>query len=58
MKPHLICSDCDKKAKWLRHTQFAGIHVFCAICAEKQKDFKKTDSGYFWTNKDKDGNEL
>lgn len=31
---------CDKPVKWIRHTQFAGSHPFCNVCAKKEKDFK------------------
>jgi len=43
------CLDCDKDAEWIRHTQFAGDHPFCGEHAEKEQDFKVTDSScFFW----------
>ncbi|MFA6407352.1 MAG: hypothetical protein WCV80_01445 [Candidatus Paceibacterota bacterium] len=42
------CSGCDENATWIRHTQFAGNHPFCAGCAKKEKDFRKRNSTVFW----------
>jgi hypothetical protein len=43
------CFDCEKIAKWIRHTQFCGDHFFCKEHAKKQEDFKKDDSYAYWT---------
>lgn len=45
------CIDCNKLAEWLRKTQFAGTHPFCQEHAEKEPDFKKSDSSYFFWEK-------
>jgi hypothetical protein len=43
------CIMCEEKATWIRHTQFAGSHPYCLEHAEKEDDFKKTDSScFFW----------
>ena len=43
------CCRCNKKAKYIRYTQFAGDHPFCKEHAMLEKDFMKKDlSYYFW----------
>lgn len=42
------CFICDKKANWLRATQFAGDHYFCEERAKKEEDFEKEDSMKYW----------
>ena len=44
----LFCSECGKPATWIRNTQFAGKHPFCTQDAEKESDFGKSDSSYFY----------
>ena len=43
-----ICLHCFKKAKWVRVTQFAGIHYYCKEHAKIERDFKKEDSSTYW----------
>lgn len=43
-----ICLHCFKKAKWVRVTQFAGIHYYCKEHAKIARDFKKEDSSTYW----------
>jgi hypothetical protein len=40
------CLECDKPAEWMRYTQFAGNHPYCASCAEKESDFNKDADSY------------
>jgi hypothetical protein len=42
------CLECDKKAKWVRSTQFAGEHPFCEDHAKLESDFMDNDSYTFW----------
>lgn len=42
------CSECGKRAKWIRHTQFAGDHPYCSDHAKQQKDFGQEDSYAYW----------
>lgn len=44
----MICIDCDKEAKYIRHTQFAGSHPFCEEHAREQKGFLCNDSYESW----------
>lgn len=45
------CAICDKKPSWVRRTQFAGNHYFCATHAEKESDFGDNSSNnMFWQN--------
>lgn len=47
MSEHLVCMECDKKAKWLRVTQFAGKHPYCKEHAKMEIDFKESDQVYW-----------
>ena len=42
------CLECEKEAKWVRSTQFAGDHPYCAKHARAEEDFMKNDSYEFW----------
>lgn len=42
------CSYCEKNARWVRHTQFAGSHPFCDEHAREEPDFKENDSYEDW----------
>lgn len=47
----LTCSNfkCTATATWVRNTQFAGRHLFCAKCAKKELDFGLSDpSSFSW----------
>jgi hypothetical protein len=44
---NLYC-ECGKPATWVRHTQFAGSHPFCAEHAKMEEDFGQSDSSYFF----------
>lgn len=44
----ILCCECDAPATWVRHTQFAGNHPYCTVCAEKESDFGKEDSYSYW----------
>ena len=45
----LKCIECDKPAKWVRSTQFAGKHPYCETHAELEPDFFEEDDDYqFW----------
>ena len=41
VRKNITCLECDKKAEFVRHTQFAGSHPYCAECANKEKDFNE-----------------
>lgn len=51
MEDKLVCFECAKKAKWVRHTQFAGDHYYCKKHAKEQEDFKISDSYKYWAKK-------
>jgi len=40
--------DCDKKAEYIRHTQFAGSHYLCEPHAQEDENFMKNDSYTCW----------
>ena len=42
------CMICDKPAKWIRSTQFAGDHPFCEEHAKQESDFQENDSYTYW----------
>jgi hypothetical protein len=43
------CEICTKKPEWVRRTQFAGDHYFCAMHAEAEEDFGDSSSNnMFW----------
>ena len=42
------CMMCHRPAKWMRSTQFAGDHPYCAVHAREEDDFMKNDSYHFW----------
>lgn len=44
---NLYC-ECGKPATWVRHTQFAGSHPFCAEHAKQEDNFGKSDPSYFF----------
>ena len=45
------CEICGKKPSWVRRTQFAGNHYFCATHAEEESDFGDNSSNnMFWQN--------
>lgn len=52
---HVVCDyaevGCRDCVAWVRRTQFAGDHYFCAKHAEEQKDFGKEDPSYFYWKK-------
>jgi hypothetical protein len=39
---------CEQSVKWIRSTQFAGDHPYCAACAIMESDFMKEDSYTMW----------
>jgi len=43
------CLFCGKEADYIRHTQFAGDHPFCAQHAEAEDDFMSNDSYTGWS---------
>ena len=43
------CLECDRPAKHIRSTQFAGNHPYCEEHAKQQADFKQNDSYTYWT---------
>jgi len=43
------CMECEKPAKWVRHTQFAGNHPYCKAHDKEQDDFSTNDSYEFWS---------
>jgi hypothetical protein len=47
-KKHLFCVECELKAKYVRHTQFAGNHPYCETHALMEKDFLDDESDNFW----------
>jgi len=47
MEKKLICQKCDKRATWVRLTQFMGDHPFCTDHAKKEENFGKEDLSYF-----------
>src|SRR5205085_11013927 len=42
------CTECGRRATWMRHTQFAAQHPYCTEHAEEQSDFGKGGSSYFF----------
>ena len=42
------CLECNKPAKWVRSTQFAGDHPYCEEHAREEKDFQENDSYAYW----------
>lgn len=49
------CDDikCDYDARWVRRTQFAGDHLFCAIHALREENFLKEGNGdFYWMSLD------
>jgi hypothetical protein len=49
-KPKIeTCIECDERATYIRHTQFAGDHPFCEECAKEEKGFMVEDSYQFWS---------
>lgn len=46
--PKVGCVVCDKPAKWVRHTQFAGEHPYCKEHAKAETDFGHNDSYEYW----------
>lgn len=40
--------DCPKEARYIRHTQFAGSHPFCAEHAMQEDDFLDCTSYLDW----------
>lgn len=42
------CLECNKPAKWIRSTQFAGDHPYCEEHAREEKDFQENDSYAYW----------
>lgn len=42
----MTCLECDKKATWIRHTQFSVSHPYCTKHAEAQSDFRKEPDSY------------
>ena len=44
------CLECNKPARWIRSTQFAGEHPYCEEHARLEKDFKQEDSYTYWYN--------
>lgn len=42
------CIECNKKAEWIRSTQFAGDHPYCEEHAKLEKDFGDDDSYKYW----------
>jgi hypothetical protein len=42
------CIECDKPAKWVRCTQFAGDHPYCEEHAKLESDFNDSDSSLYW----------
>lgn len=53
-----ICLGCGKPATWIRHTQFAGSHPYCLVCAQKEDDFLEEDSYEYWEDLIKTWNSL
>lgn len=44
MKGHRCsCNDCNCPVSYVRCTQFAGDHFYCAEHAKREKDFGKPD---------------
>lgn len=39
---------CKQPVAWIRHTQFAGSHPFCAEHAKEERDFLVSDSTKDW----------
>lgn len=39
---------CDKKAEYIRHTQFAGSHPLCEKHAREDEEFLFNDSYQSW----------
>lgn len=51
---NLYC-ECGKPAAWVRRTQFAGTHPFCAEHAKQESDFGQSDpSDFFWRELSRD----
>ena len=47
------CLECDGKAQYIRHTQFAGNHPFCSDHAWKQQFYEIDDqSDVYWSSID------
>lgn len=46
-KPPQQCLECGRGAVWIRSTQFAGDHPYCARHAMAQPDFGQGDASYF-----------
>lgn len=42
------CLKCNKEARWVRSTQFAGDHPYCIEHASREKDFGENDSYTYW----------
>jgi hypothetical protein len=42
------CDLCEQPAAWVRRTQFAGNHFFCAPHAKLEEDFGLDDPSYFF----------
>ncbi len=47
-KNTLQCLECELKAQYIRHTQFAGSHPLCEKHAKKDPDFMSDDSDNGW----------
>jgi len=48
MTNKLMCLECNKPATWVRSTQFAGEHPYCAAHAKLESDFGECDSYTQW----------
>jgi hypothetical protein len=47
LEPGPQCTGCTHNATWVRRTQFAGDHFFCAEHAALEENFGKDDPSYF-----------
>lgn len=43
------CIDCNKPAKYIRHTHIAGSNYFCEEHAKAQPDFLIDDNNKYWS---------
>ena len=44
----ICCNECSKPAEFVRRTQFAGNHYFCADHAKQEEDFGTKGESFRW----------